>query len=188
MPRTRPKTALDRPHYRPSPPPPQVPEGLEQYVDGLVFRQIVERYGVQNVQRALELIAEHQRREMIERRSQEIRDNWKENVRPLAAIRIPRLPAIPTALHREERLDSEIKQQARARQLEDGLAVLVERGGLDEWERRQLTAIVAATNAGETAEQIAAALGVSARTIWYRLESVRNADKIAVACEKRGSD
>ncbi len=61
----------------------------------------------------------------------------------------------------------------RARQeLEDGLAVLVDRG-VDDWQ--ELAEIVDRTIAGETAPQIALALGMKLRTVERRLEELREA-------------
>lgn len=183
MPRKRPKTAADRPVYRPSAPM-DVPQALEPFLDGLALRQIVERYGLHNLQLALDRIAEEHRRELVERRSQEIRDAWKTNTRPLAPIRIPHVSVMRTAResrsasgyrgHREEGLDSLIRKQARARELEDGLAVISDRGVHPE-KRAQLVQIVDRANAGESASEIAAALNVSVRTVEGRLAELREA-------------
>jgi len=183
MPRKRPKTAADRPVYRPAAPVP-VPDALEPFLDGLALRQIVERYGLQNMQLALNLIAEQHRRELVERRSQEIMDSWKTNLRPLAPIHIPHVSGVRSAResrstagyrgHREEGLDALIRKQARARELEDGLAVITERGVHPE-KRAQLEQIIDRANAGETASEIAAALRVSVRTVEGRLAELREA-------------
>jgi hypothetical protein len=183
MPRKRPKTAADLPTYRPTPLR-ALPEELEPFVDGVALRQIVERCGVENVQLVLSLLAEQQRREMIERRSQDTRDAWKEKLRPIAPIRIPRLPALHSSRdarsspgyrrHREENLDKVIREQQRARELENGLAGVLS-GGIDDWKKQQYAEIVDRTKAGETAAQIAAALDVSERTVEGRLAELRKA-------------
>lgn len=177
MPRKRQKTDADRPVYRPSAPT-TVPKELEPFFDRLELRRIVERYGMHNVQFVLARIAEQQRREMIERRSQEIRDAWKEKLRPLGPIRAPR-PVAGRRWHRhtrtrEESLDNVIAHQARLRELEKGLNVMLERAiHLDS--KHQFVEIVDRTKAGETAAQIAGALGISERTVETRLAELRKA-------------
>ncbi len=183
MPRKRPKTAADRPVYRPAPAP-IVPGVLEPYLDGLELRRIVERYGVANLQLALSLIAEQHRREMVERRSQEIRDAWKENARPLGPVRIPALSGLRSSRdarnspryrgHREEHLDKLIRIQQRERELEAGLAVIME-SNADSWKKKELADIVHRATSGQTSAEIAAALGTSVRTIENRLSELRQA-------------
>jgi DNA-directed RNA polymerase specialized sigma24 family protein len=106
---------------------------------------------------------------------------------------MPRLPsAQPSAVgrkirryqkHREEKLDSVIRDQTRARQIEDGLgAILAAESRVDEWKRNEYTEIVDRTLAGDTAQQIAVALGLTLRTVERRLSEVRQA---AVAKEEK---
>ena len=182
MPRKRPKTAADRPTYRPTAPL-SVPQKLEPFLDGLELRRIVQQYGLQNVELALALIAERQRREMIERRLQEIRDAWKQNVRPRGPIRIPR--AVGGRQWRrhnqtlEQHLDNVIFHEARIRELEDGLAIVLDQIGGGSFarlrKRAQLMDIVSRVKDGETAAQIAKALHVSERTVENRLAELREA-------------
>lgn len=115
---------------------------------------------------------------MIERRSQEIRDAWKEKLRPLGPIRAPR-PASGRTWHRharsrEQSLDNVIAQQARLRELEKGLSVLLD-CAIHTDLKHQLIEIVDRVKAGETAAQIAAALDVSERTVAERLAELRKA-------------
>lgn len=167
-----------------------LPTELEGYQDGLELRRIVQRYGADDVQLLISILAEQNRRELIERRCSETLDHWKQNVRPLGPVRIPRLSTLRSSResrsvpgyrgHSEEHFDRIIRKEARTRELEDGLAVMLERR-LDEWERRELSEIVDRVAAGETAKQIAQAQDVSERTVERRLEElraagVRNAD------------
>jgi len=174
MPRKRTKTAADRPAYR-APAPTPLPQELEPYLDALHLRRIVQQYGVQRV---LELIAEQQRREMVERRAQETMDGWKSNMRPLAPIRVPRAVASQTWHRcnqtREQSLDNVIAHQTRIRELELGLSVILEQAVPTEF-KHQLIEIVDRVRAGETAAQIAAALDVSERTVAERLADLRRA-------------
>lgn len=179
MPRKRPKTAADRPTYRTTARPP-LPKELEGFSDGLQLRAIVQRYGLSDVQRVLAILAEEERRELTERRCSETLDAWKSNTRPLAPIRIPRLPSIPPAAAQrsrhgksaEEMLDAVIRQQTRKRELEDGLAVMHLE---NDWRRSQIVEIAERTIAGETAKEIAESMGVSDATIERRLKEVREA-------------
>lgn len=159
-----------------------VPTELEPYIAGMELRRIVDLYGLQNIQAILGLIAERNRRELIARRSGEMLDAWKANIRPLAApVKIPDLSTLRTARnsrvpgyrgHLEEHLDRIIRKQARAQELEDGLAAMT---GIDSWERRELTEIVDRSIAGETAQEIAQALPMKLRTVERRLEELREA-------------
>lgn len=188
MPRKRQKTDADRPTYRP-PASIAVPKELEPFFDRMELRRIVARYGMHNVQFVLALIAEEQRREMIERRSQEIRDAWKEKMRPMAPTRLPHV-GVPSTResrskpgyrsHREEGLDKLIRKQERARELEDGLAVILE--SRNDLRKAQFTEIVHRATEGQTAADIAVALGISVRTVESRLAEVRQS---AVAKEEK---
>lgn len=183
MPRRKPKTAADRPPTK-VPTPMALPPELEPFVAGMELERIVQRFGVEDIQLVLNILAEQSRRELIARRSSEVRDAWKTNVRPLGPVQIPHLSALRTSRdsrrspgyrrHREEHLDSVIRKQERAGELEDGLAVLLERG-LDAWECRELSEIVTRVAAGETTKQIARALDTSERTVERRLEELRAA-------------
>jgi len=181
MPRKRPKTELDRPAYRPTARM-IAPERLEPFLDQLHLRRIVSRYGLSDVQLALALIAEDGRREMIERRSQEVRDAWKEKLRPMAPVRLPHAE-VPSAResrskpgyrsHLEEHLDKLIRRQERARELQDGLAVILETN--NDIRKAQFAEIVHRATEGQTAAEIAAAIGISVRTVESRLAEVRQA-------------
>ena len=167
--------------YRPTAPM-IAPERLEPFLDQLHLRRIVSRYGLTDVQLALALIAEEQRREMVERRSQQIRDAWKEKMRPMAPMRLPQV-AVPSAResrgkagyrnHREEGLDKLIRKQERARELQDGLAVILE--SKNDLRKPQFMEVVLRAMEGQTAAEIAAALGISVRTVESRLAEVRQA-------------
>jgi len=75
MPRKRPKTAADRPTYRPpSMPSIGVPEELQPFLVAMATRHVVEQYGLDNVQVVLgAMIAERARRELIDRRTSAVR-------------------------------------------------------------------------------------------------------------------
>jgi hypothetical protein len=184
MPRKRPKTADDMPTYR-KPILPSLPlaDRLEGFVEGIQLRRIVEKYGAQGVELVLDLIAEQTRRELIDKRRRESQDAWKANVRPLGAA-APRLPSLQTVeqrrstrryrRHREESIDYTIREQARVRQLEAGLAIILE-DDPDGWHRRELVDIVNGVRAGMTVAQIALDLGCSVSTVELRLTKLRNA-------------
>lgn len=175
MPKKLLKTAADRPPVYRAPSPVPVPEELEPYLDELQLRRIVQQYGAQRV---LEFVTEQQRRQMVERRSQAMMDAWKEHLRPLAPVQVPRAVSGRTWHRhnqtREQSLDNVIAHQARLRELENGLAVLLECAIPTEL-KHQLIEIVDRTKAGETAAQIAAALDVSERTVGDRLADLRKA-------------
>lgn len=184
MPRKRPKTALDRPMYRPSAPR-AVPEPLEPFMDGMELRRIVERYGLDNLQLALALIAEQQRREMVARRCRDTQDAWKENARPIAPVSIPSAVA-GRQWHRrtqtlEQHLDNVIYQRARVRELEDGLALMLDELGDGSLaclrKKAQLREIVSRIRDGDTAAQIASALHISETTVENRLAELRKATR-----------
>lgn len=185
MPRKRPKTEADRPTYRASSTPPlAVPDQLQPFLAGMEIQRAVQKYGVANVQLVLGVIAALARRELIDERRREILDAWKSKMRLLVSATAPQLPSLQTSdarrrqrryrRHREAEMDSTIRQQTRARELEDGLAILLE-SGADAWYRRQLDEIVERAKAGETATQIGRELRVSTRTIERRLSEIRNA-------------
>ncbi len=194
MPRKRPKTAEDLPTYRkPALPPLAVPEHLEPFLAGIELRRIVEKYGVDNIQLILGVLAEQTRREMIDRRRRETFDAWQVNMRPLAAATIASPPSLKTSeerratsryrRHRQEGLDFTIRKQARVRELEIGLAIKLEREQ-DSWHRRELIGIVNGVKAGMTVAQIARELGCSASTVEHRLAEIRNAAVVAAEAEQ----
>jgi hypothetical protein len=185
MPLKRPKTAADRPTYRPSSTPPlAVPDQLQPFLAGMEIQRIVYKYGVANVQLVLGVIAELARREMVEQRSRETLDLWKSNVRPLASATTPELASLPSSderrrtpryrRHREATVDTTIRQQTRVREIEAGLAVILEHEP-DGWERRELVDIANGVKAGKTVAEIADELGVSVSTIERRLTDLREA-------------
>jgi hypothetical protein len=179
--RSKRKTDADKATYHGSSTTPAVPEQLQSFVDGIELRRIVDRYGAENVQLALGVIA---RQELIDRRNRETLDNWKANMRPLGPASLPRPDSLPSsdALRqtpgyrrcREAGVDSIIRQQLRIGHLEAGLAVIVETQP-DSWHRRQLVEIVDGIKAGKSATQIAVDMGVGRATIDRRLAEVRNA-------------
>jgi len=190
VPRKRPKTAEDMPTYRgPILRPLPLADRLEGFVDGIQLRRIVEKYGAQGVELVLAIIAEQTRRELIDRRRRENQDAWKTNVRPLGPAAAPRLPSLQTVekrrstrryrRHREESIDYTIREQARVRQLETGLAAILENEP-EGWHRSELVGIVNGVRAGMTTGQIAHELGCSVSTVERRLDEIRSA---AVAAE-----
>jgi DNA-binding NarL/FixJ family response regulator len=185
MPRKRlKKTEADRAVYRPPARLLAVPKQLEAFADGVKVRGLLEKHGF-NVSVILAALAEQARLELVERRTREMQDAWKSNQRPLGPIRVPPLPKLESSRvlrtrrryqkHREEKLDRIIRLQTRARELQDGLAVILGRSGMYDFERREYSEIVRRAIDGETAKQIAEALGMSERTIEYRLQAVRAA-------------
>src|SRR5262249_32726663 len=117
-------------------------------------------------------------------------DDFKAGARPWMPARTMPLPLLATLAarrrqpryrrHRQEVLDSKIRQQARVRQLEAGLAIILERES-DSWHRRELVAIADGAIAGLTATQIAQTLGISTSTVERRLAEIRNAPVAAEA-------
>jgi DNA-binding NarL/FixJ family response regulator len=189
MPRKRLKTAADRSIYRPpSTPPLAVPDQLQPFLAGMEIQRIVTKYGVANVQLVLGVIAELARREMVEQRSRETLDLWKSNVRPLASVTMPELASLTTSekrrsapryrRHREAAVDTTIRQQTRVREIEAGLAIILEKEP-DGWYRRELVDIANSVKAGETVAEIADGLSISVSTIERRLAELREA-----ACAK----
>jgi hypothetical protein len=178
------KTDADKATHQSSQATPTLPEQLQPFVDGIELRRIVDRYGAANVQLVLGVIAEQAREELIERRSREMQDNWKANMRPLGPASLPRPDSLlPSDTRRqmpgyrrcrEAGVDSIIRQQLRIGHLEAGLAVIVEKQP-DTWHRRQLVEIVDAIKAGKSAAQIAKEMGVGRATIDRRLAEIRNA-------------
>lgn len=185
MPPKRPKTADDLPTYRkPVLPPLALADDLEGFLEGLQLRRIVEKYGVDNLRLVLSVIAEQARRELIDRRRRETQDAWKAGMRPLAYATPPKLPTLQPVdqrrrsrryrRHREEHIDCTIREQARLRQLETGLAIILEKE-LVGWHRNELVVIVNGVKAGMTTAQIAQDLGCSVSTVELRLTKLRNA-------------
>jgi transposase len=82
-------------------------------------------------------------------------------------------------------VDSVIREQVRVRELEDGLAVILEREP-DSWERRRLVEFVDGVRAGKAVAQIALEAKVSAATVERGLREVRNA-RIAAEAEQLAS-
>lgn len=204
MPRKRPKTAEDLPTYRkPALPSLAVPEHLEPFLAGIELRRIVEKYGVGNVQLILGVLAEQARSEMIDRRRRETLDAWQVNMRPLAPATIASLPSLKTSKerratrryrrHRQEGLDFTIRQQARVRQLETGLAIILEKEP-EGWHRSELVGIVNGVRTGMTAGQIAERLGCSTSTVERRLAEIRQAaisaevEQLASPCPLAGQN
>ncbi len=186
MPRRKPKTAADRPPTK-VPTPMALPPELEPFVAGMELERIVQRFGVEDIQLVLNILAEQTRRELIARRSSEVRDAWKTNVRPLGPVQIPHLSALRTSRdsrrspgyrrHREEHLDGVIRKQARVRELEKGLAVMQEQC-IDVCRKEHLRQIVERASAGATAMEIAAALGIGERSVEARLAELREAAEL----------
>jgi DNA-binding NarL/FixJ family response regulator len=156
MPRKRPKTEADRAPSQPV----TVPHELETFIDGVVLRRIVERYGQADVRAVLDAMAEQARREMIGQRSRDTLDLMKQNVRPAQ-----------TAL-------TVIKLPTRASRIEDGVAVILEREP-DSWQRRQLVEIADRAKGGMSAAQIAKEVGVSQRTVERRLAELLKTAEVA---------
>jgi len=185
MPRQKLKSEADRPTHRPpSTPPSAAPGQLEPYLAGMEIQRIVQKYGVANVQLVLGVMAELARREMIEQRCRETLDLMKAKVRPMASATIPELTPLPSSAkrrtapryrrHREARIDTTIRQQQRVRELEAGLAVILE-SEPDGWYRRELVDIVNGVSAGRTVAEIASGLGISISTVENRLVDLREA-------------
>ena len=177
MPRRRPKTAADRPTCS-VPSPRLAPEAIEPFLAVLEFHRLVKTYGAADVQAGLNVIAEHERHLMIERRSSQMLDAWKSETRPVSPVRIPRaVGGRQWRRHhqtREQRLDKMIFEQARLRELDAGLSV-IQGSHIDEWKKREFAQIVNLIDSGQTAKQIAEALGVSERTVEGRLKDLRDA-------------
>jgi hypothetical protein len=196
MPRKRPKTAADRPTYRPpSMPTIAVPEQLQPFLAGIAIRHIIDRYGMDNVQVVLgAMIAEQARRELIDRRTSETLDGWKTNMRPMAAATTAGPGPLPTSderrrtqryrRYRQESVDSVIQRQARDRELEAGLAAILEREETIPGYRQQVTEIVDRVEAGQSAARIAQELGVSPSTVERRLAEVRKGALVSVEAEQ----
>ena len=122
----------------------------ETFLDGMELGRIVKKYGIENVRRVLDAVAA-----------------------PSTAIRPIRIPAkLRSKL--EEHLDEVALEQARVRNLEDGLAAILG-SGMDAWRKRQMKDIVNQTLAGRTAAQIAEDLEVSDATVERRLAELREA-------------
>jgi hypothetical protein len=192
MPRTRKKTEADRPTYRPSPQPVNEQEQFLAALAGANLRHIVDRYGRANVDAVLDAIAADARRQLNDRQRLEIQDLWHAQARPLIPVSVPRLDSPPSSAaqrraeryrrHREEDVDSVIREQVRVRQLEDGLSIILEREP-DSWERRRLVEFVDGVRAGKAVAQIALEAKVSATTVERGLREVRNA-RIAAEAEQ----
>jgi DNA-directed RNA polymerase specialized sigma24 family protein len=186
MPRKGPKTSDDLPTYgKPILPPLALADDLEGFLEGLALRRIIHKYGVDNLQFVLSVIAEQARQELIDRRRRETQDAWKSNTKPvLAYATAPSLPALRPLderrgsrhyrRHREEHVDSTILEQARVRQLETGLAFILE-SEPEGWPRNELVAIVDGVRAGLSVSEIAQDLGCSVSTVELRLAKLRNA-------------
>jgi hypothetical protein len=150
------------------------------------LHRIVEQCGMENVQAVLgAMIAERERCGLIERRASDTRDAWKVNMRPMVAATTTepaplagsdeRRRARRYRRHRGAAIDSFIRKQARDRELEDGLAVILEREERIPGYRSQAAAIVDRVEAGQSVAQIAYELGVSSSTVEGRLRDVRKA-------------
>jgi hypothetical protein len=86
--------------------------------------------------------------------------------------------------HRQAAIDSIISKQARDRELEDGLAVILERKETIPGYRRQVVQIVDGIEAGQSVTQIAQELGVHASTVERRLVDVRKAAAVSLEAEQ----
>jgi hypothetical protein len=184
MPGKKSKTAADRPPYRPSlTVPVALPEQLEPFSAGFQLGRIVTQIGVDNVRLVLDALAEQERRELIERRASETRDLWKQNMKPMAAATIVVPPTLATSddrrrtpryrRHRQESVDAVIQQQERDRELEAGLAVILERKEKIPGHRAQVTEVVDRIEAGQAVALIAEEMGLSPSTVERRLADVR---------------
>jgi hypothetical protein len=190
MPRSRRKTEADRPTYRP---PSNSPSYLTPFLAGRLLRRIVEQCGMNNVRAVLGAMGGPPR-ELIERRCSETLDGWKSGMRPMVAATVeapaPLMPSderrsIPGyRRHREAAIDSIISKQARDRELEDGLAVILERKERVPGYRRQVVEIVDGIEAGQTVAQIALGLGVHPRTVERRLVDIRKAAAVSAEAEQ----
>jgi hypothetical protein len=189
MPRRRPKTAADQAIYRaPALRPLDVPNDLEPFFAAVELRGRVEKLQAADSNGLQGILAEHARGKLIERRSAETLDAWKTSVRPLLAAKRNYLPELATSeanrttagyrRHREEGMDALIRRQIHTRELEAGLTAILERDA-DGWHRRELVEIVDKSNAGSTAAEIAAQLGIGTRTVERRLAEIRNAASLA---------
>lgn len=189
MPRARRKTEADRPTYRP---PSNSPTYLTPFLAGRLLRRIVEQCGMNNVRAVLGAMGGA--RELIERRCSETLDGWKSGMRPMVAATTAEPAPLATSderrkspgyrRHREAAIDSIISKQARDRELEDGLAVILERKERLPGYRRQVVEIVDGIEAGQSVAQIAQGLGVHPRTVERRLVDVRKAAAVSVEAEQ----
>src|ERR1700722_14345587 len=192
MPRTRKKTDADRPMYRPPSEPVNEQEQFLAALAGANLRHIVYRYGRANVDAVLDAIAADARRQLNDRQRLEIQDLWHVQARPLIPVSVPRVDSLASSeerrrgqryrRHREQDVDSVIREQVRVRQLEDGLSIILEREP-DSWERRRLVEFVDGVRDGKSVSQIALEAKVSAATVERGLREVRNA-RIAAEAEQ----
>jgi hypothetical protein len=192
MPRTRKKTDADRPTYRPTSQPVNEQEQFLAALAGANLRHIVDRYGRANVDAVLDAIAVDARRQLNDRQRLEIQDLWHAQARPLIPVSVPRVDSLASSderrraqryrRHREEDVDASIREQVRVRQLEHGLAVILEREP-DSWERRRLVEFVDGVRAGRPVAHIALEANVSTATVERGLREVRNARVAAEAGE-----
>jgi DNA-directed RNA polymerase specialized sigma24 family protein len=180
MPRKKRKTDLDRPVYRP-------PSPLAAFTAGVALGRIVDQCGMADVRAVLEL---------IERRCSQTRDAWKTNAKPMTAA-TAELVELPTATerrrapgyrrHREDAMDSAIRRQERDRELEAGLAVIVEREERIPGYRAQVAEIVDRVEAEQSVAQIAEEMGIHPSTVERRLRDVRNAAVASAEAEQLSS-
>jgi hypothetical protein len=155
-----------------------------------IVKEYVKEYGVDNVGALLDaMIAQEGRRELIERRASDTRDAWKVNMRPMTAATTAELAPLATSderrrapryrRHREEEIDAQIRKQARDRELEDGLAVILERQERMPGYRNQVAEIVDRVEAGQSVAQIAQEMVIHTSTVERRLRDIREAATVS---------